>query len=226
MKRIIGALAVIALALGLSSAPASADATLAAQNAHIMANLAPDHAYAKVAGKVHDLGKLGTEWEVKTAFADVQAKTYNGCPTRTDSPIFSGYICLYQDTNYNSGMWGASVLDFGYPWLPSVTQSHCVNLQDRSYNTGGNVNNTAGSISVTADPRPYQAGPDAQQQHWYWILFDWVNCNWNSDYIFMNVNTTWSNQSLIWHQGQVGETYFWENPTSLRMVSAGVLNQH
>lgn len=186
----------------------------------------PDHVYAKVAGKVHDLGKAGTQAQAQAAFKGVQAKTYNGCPTRTDGPIFAGYICLYQDTNYNSGMWGANVLDFGYPWTPTETQSHCVNLQDRSYNTGGNVNNTAGSISVTADPRPSQAGTLQQRQSWYWILFDWVNCNWNSDYIFMNVNITWSDQQLVWQRNTINEVFFWENPTSLRMVSAGVLNQH
>jgi hypothetical protein len=223
MKRIITALAAVSLALAGLAAPASAAEALPVVGG---VTIQPDHAYAKVAGKVHDLGKITSKAETQAAFAGVQAKTYNGCPTRTDSPVFSGYICLYQDTNYNSGMWGASVLDFGYPWLPTVVQSHCVNLQDRSYNTGGNVNNTAGSISVTADPRPYQAGPDAQQQNWYWILFDWVNCNWGSDYIFMNVNATWSDQQLVWHRNQVGETFFWENPTSLRMVSAGVLNQH
>lgn len=223
MKRIVAVLAAALLALAGLTAPAEATEALPVVGG---VTIQPDHAYAKVAGKVHDLGKITSKAETQAAFAGVQAKTYNGCPTRTDSPVFSGYICLYQDTNYNSGMWGASVLDFGYPWLPTVVQSHCVNLQDRNYNTGGNVNNTAGSISVTADPRPYQAGPDAQQQNWYWILFDWVNCNWNSDYIFMNVNATWSDQQLVWHRNQVGETFFWENPTSLRMVSAGVLNQH
>ncbi|MGK5677519.1 hypothetical protein [Actinoplanes sp. URMC 104] len=229
-KRALAALATVAAVLAIAAQPAQAD-----EPGLSLSDLTPGVGYLVHNGEITELnddlpsaGETATAQRARaTASAqggDVTAAAVQGCPTSADSGGY-GYLCLYDYVNWNGGRWQTNT-DVFWPASVTSTRSSCWNLSNSTFSTGGNVNNSAASIVVTASSwAPENAPNDGNYPHtWYWVLFDWVNCQSAGDFIFYPIEYNGGDSQLQWSGGG-SNVSFWENPTSIQMVSDNLLNQ-
>jgi hypothetical protein len=107
-----------------------------------------------------------------------QAASWTDCPSSDVQD--SGYVCLWENTNYTGGRWQASK-DTLYSGS-SGGVAGCYNLNGSSYTNGHPVRDTAGSWAIRA-----AADHHTWQGYHVWF-FEWINCNFDGNYRFYTPN--------------------------------------
>jgi lysophospholipase L1-like esterase len=95
---------------------------------------------------------------------------WTDCPT--GSPATGGYLCLWDNTNYDSGRWQQSYETLRTARAGGVTG--CWNLTGSSYSSGLWAYDSASSWSL-------RKNPDSATRYQVQI-FEWINCNTEGDH--------------------------------------------